>query len=94
MRLIEKLKRYGISGTLLQSLESSLTGRKQRVVLNGIESEWTDVTSDIPQGSVLGPVLFLLYINDISDTVNNIKLFANDTKLYSVVNNQEYQIEL
>ncbi|KAK3107559.1 hypothetical protein FSP39_017306 [Pinctada imbricata] len=84
-RLTEKRKGYGISGCLL-------TDRKQRVVLNGSESEWTDVTSGIPQGSVLGPTLFLLYINDLPDVVNNIvKLFADDTKLYSVVNTNAEQ---
>ena len=94
-RLMEKLKGYGISGTLFKWLEHFLIGRKQRVVLNGEESQWSPVTSGIPQGSVLGPVLFLLYINDLPDVVNNlVKLFADDTKLYAVVNNEDDQTSL
>ena len=94
-RLLNKLKGYGIGGNLLSWIESFLTDRKQRVVLNGSESNWTNVTSGIPQGSVLGPTLFLIYINDLPDVVHNIvKLFADDTKLYSVVNNAEEQEKL
>ena len=91
-RLLNKLRGYGIKGPLLNWLENFLIGRKQRVVLNGEESEWTEVTSGIPQGSVLGPILFIIYINDLPDTVKSmVKLFADDTKIYSVVNNEEDQ---
>ena len=56
------------------------------VVINGSESEWSDVTSGIPQGSVLGPTLFLVYINDMPDKINAlIKLFADDAKVYNRV---------
>ena len=86
-RLMKNLEGYGISGSLLNWLEHFLIGRKQRMVLNGEESQWSPVTSGIPQNSVLGPVLFLLYINDLPDVVNNlVKLFADDTKHYAVVN--------
>ena len=60
------------------------------MIVNGTRSEWTDVTSGVPQGSVLGPVLFLVYINDLpSKVTNSIKLFADDTKLYRAVKSDE-----
>ena len=94
-RLLKKLQGYGITGSLFRWLESFLIGRKQKVVLNGEESDWTNVTSGIPQGSVLGPILFLIYINDLPDVVNSIvKLFADDTKIYANVNTIENQERL
>ena len=66
--------------------KSYLTNRKQRVVLNGMQSSWGDVKSGVPQGSVLGPLLFLIYINDLEDGIkSSIKFFADDTSLYSIV---------
>ena len=60
--------------------------RMQRVVLNGCSSNWVDVTSGVPQGSVLGPLLFILYVNDITDTIQSaIQMFADDTNLYRVI---------
>ena len=94
-RLLTKLEGYGIRGKLLKWIGSYLTDRQQRVILNGKESEWQAVTSGIPQGSVLGPTLFLLYINDLPDVVDSVvKLFADDAKVYSVVNNDEQQSKL
>lgn len=91
-RLIHKLRGYGITGNLLGWIKNFLNERKQKVVLNGAESNWSHVTSGIPQGSVLGPILFTIYINDLPDVVDNIaKLFADDTKVYAVVNNIEEQ---
>ena len=89
-RLIHKLKGYGISGNLLLWIEDFLHERKQRVVLNGQSSSWTEVISGIPQVSVLGPILFTIYINDLPDALENmIKLFADDTKVFASVNNEE-----
>ena len=85
-RLIEKLKGYGIGGSLLLWLKSFLFGRFQRVVLNGSVSQWTGVTSGVPQGSVLGPLLFVLYINDIAEAIQSeLGLFADDTKIFSII---------
>ena len=84
--LIFKLKQSGISGSLLMLLTNYLTNRKQRVVINGIESEWETILSGVPQGSVLGPLLFLIYINDLTDNINsNMKLFADDSSLFARV---------
>ena len=81
-----KLKRCGVSGQLLVLIQSFLKDRKQRTVLNGTNSNWGDVSAGVPQGSILGPLVFLVYINDLSaDLKCNVKLFANDTSLFTVV---------
>ena len=87
--LLVKLARIGITGELLEWIESYLSDRKQRVVINGKSSDWGDVKAGVPQGSVLGPLLFLIYINDITFTTENseIRLFADDTVMYLFVDN-------
>ena len=63
-----------------------MTNRKQRVVLNGQSSSWTNVKAGVPQGSILGPLLFLIYINDLADGLSsNTKFVVNDTSLFSVI---------
>ena len=83
-RLLSKLNSYGIRGNVLQWITAFLRDRKQRVVLNGFKSSWTNVLSGVPQGSVLGPLLFLIYINDLPDCIesSSVKIFADDLKLY------------
>ena len=77
---------YGFSGDLLSLLIDFLTNRKQRVVLNGQNSSWADIKAGVPQGSILGPLFFLLYINDLTENLDsNPKLFAEDTSLFSIV---------
>ena len=84
--LIFKLKQNDISGELLHILSDFVSSRKQKVALNGQNSSWTNVHAGVPQGSILGPLLFLIYINDLSDNlISNAKLFADDTSLFSVV---------
>ena len=84
--LLFKLERNGIKGNLLRLIKNYLLNRKQRVVLNGQESGWEELHSGVPQGSVLGPLLFLIYINDLTDNISsNIKLFADDSSLFARV---------
>ena len=84
--LLFKLKRYGISDCLFTLTEDFLRNRQQRVVLNGKGSERSSVMAGVPQGSVLAPLFFLVYINDLVDNVNfEAKLFADDMSLFTVV---------
>ena len=86
-RLLVKLESIGIKGDLLNWVRSFLNGRKQCVKVNGVTSGWKDVLSGIPQGSVIGPLLFVIFINDMPNEVkfNLCKLFADDCKLYGKV---------
>ena len=77
-----------ISGNLLKLFQNYFSNRKQRVVINGFSSDYSSIDSGVPRGSVLGPLLFLIYINDLEKNIkSNVKLFADDTMLFSVVNN-------
>ena len=92
--LLCKLRAAGISGSLLSWFSSYLSERRQRVILPGTHSDWNYIYAGVPQGSILGPLLFLLYINDIvNDIGSNIRLFADDTSLFLVVENPDTAAE-
>ncbi len=86
--VIHKLKQNGIHGSLLNWFKNYLDKRHQRIVIKGQCSKWGQIEAGVPQGSVLGPLLFLIYINDLVDVVDcGIKMFADDTCLYINVDN-------
>ena len=89
-RLLKKLEVMGITGSVNRWVRSFLTNRQQSVVCEGEMSTWGPVTSGVPQGSVIGPILFLLYINDLpTGLTSNARLFADDTIIYLAIANKE-----
>ena len=89
-RLIGKLKSYGIEYYTLRRFQAFLSDRVQQVSVSGINSEWANVTSGIPQGSVLGPIQFVLYINDLSENIiSNVYMFVDDTKVFKTNNSPD-----
>ena len=87
-RLLLKLKAHGIGNDVINWIEEWLTHRRQRVIVDGEISNWKYVLSGVPQGSVLGPILFLIYINDLDDYISSKVLkFADDTKVFRKVTN-------
>ena len=86
-RLLTKVYNLGIRGNIFNWIKDFLSDRRQRVVINNTSSDWTNVVSGIPQGSVLGPILFTIFINDIPVNISSsIKIFADDTKIYNNCN--------
>ena len=85
--LLHKLKSYGICGRIFRIIESFLHDRKIKVILDGQHSSTYSITSGVPQGSILGPILFLIFINDLPDNIiSELAIFADDTSLYSCLN--------
>ena len=93
--LISKLQHYGIKGTALQLLLSYLSNRKQFVQYGDILSQKTDILMGVPQGSILGPLLFIIYINDMVHSSELFKFinFADDTTLITNLNNEDTRNE-
>ncbi len=86
--LINKLEAFGVSGSLLKWLESYLSNRSQRVVINGKDSNWRSINAGVPQGSILGPLLFLIYVNDLVDGLSSDQsMYADDTSLIKPLRN-------
>jgi sarcosine oxidase/L-pipecolate oxidase len=86
--LLAKLKTYGVNGNLLNWFTDYLHGRVQRVVVDGVASDWATVTSGVPQGSLLGPILFVIFINDFPNVVSDASqtaLYADDSKFYKSI---------
>ena len=94
-RLISKLKAYGMEGFLIRWITNFMSNRIQRVVVNNEMSTWSTISSGIPQGSVLGPTFFGVFINDIPDSINStVNVFADDTKLFRSVTSDEEHVVL
>jgi len=88
--LLMKLVYYGITGGLLSWIKSFLQGCRMRVEVRGEHSDWVQVTSDVPQGSVLGPLLFLVFVNDIPKWISSsVWMFADDTKVWTWISAPE-----
>ena len=91
--LLFKLRQIGIEGQALNIIKIFLENREQRVVIDGQSSDWTSISAGVPQGSILGPLLFLIYINDITEVVtSDIRIFADDTFIFRLADQQSTQL--
>ena len=86
-RLISKLHSYGVNSNIISWITDFLDKRRFRVVVNGIYSSWHNVVSGIPQGSISGPLLLIIYINDLPEYCSDLYIYADDTKLFRYISN-------
>ena len=94
-RLIEKLKKFGLNVQLVEWIAEFLRDRKMRVRVDGSFSNWAEVLSGVPQGSVSGPLLFLLFVNDLPSVIkSHIRMFADDTKIWHTIKDETDSIRL
>ena len=90
-RLLKKLKFYHIENQVIHWIEKWLTVHKQRILLDGELSNYVPVSSGVPQGTVLGPLMFLIYINNITENISSqLRLFADDCLLYRAIKTESY----
>ena len=94
--LLNKMYNYGIRGIAFKWMESDLSNRRQFVLFKDVRSEYATVTCGVPQGSIMGPLLFLLYVNDIANVSTSLLpiLFADDTNVFLTGNNIDQMIEI
>jgi len=94
-KLIRKMRAFKLNQDVVEWCKSFLSNREQQVIVNGCQSSWASVASGVPQGSVLGPLMFVLFVNDLPDVVDScIQLFADDVKLYRRIRRVEDQDSL
>ena len=87
--MLQKLSAYGIRGIILEWIADFLADRKMRIMVRSEYSEWFDVNSGVSQGSALGPIIFLIYVNDLPDRVNsNVKMCADETEVFRTLKNK------
>ena len=92
-RMMAKLQGCGIDGAVLEWIRSFLTERRQRICIRGNESSWSAVRSGIPQGTVLGPILFVIYINDLPGVITSyLYMYADDTKIFRIIRDDGMRI--
>ena len=87
--LLRQVESFGVTDEALKWIEAFLSNRRQKVCVNNELSDWSQVISGVPQGSILGPILFTLFVFDIPDAIDSfISMFADDTKLYKLYKHQ------